>query len=127
VEWVHDINTLSDDEFCLIDFRIGWGEPKIQDLQFVSVLGSFPLIQQKRVKAKKAIREFLPNRRTRDIRAQLEKKELLPSLLPPCQVASCSSLLLTSLEARVAQAPLFLEVWEGSSCSSLLIFINLEA
>ncbi len=67
VEWVHDINTLSDDEFCLIDFRIGWGEPKIQDLQFVSVLGSFPLIQQKRVKAKKAIREFLLNMRTRDI------------------------------------------------------------
>jgi len=44
VEWVHDINTLSDDEFCLIDFRIGWVEQKIPDLQFVSVLGSFSLI-----------------------------------------------------------------------------------
>jgi len=42
-------------------------EPIIQDLQFVAVLGSFSLIQQKRVKAKKAIREFLRNRRTRDM------------------------------------------------------------
>jgi hypothetical protein len=61
-------------------FEIGWAERKINHIQWAAVLGSFSLIQKKHATAKIAIREFLPNRTTRDMKKEsklnLAKKKL---------------------------------------------------